>query len=232
MREKKERRKASQIGLVLVSGGIDSTMATLLMTAPRTTLIGLSINYRGRPRGEILALKSLASVLPLSRCIEVSLDLDGHFSSGASTKRPHQGDPYEGWTPYRNLVFWSIAAQVALRAGADFVAAGHDRRDADTYTDASIQFFSKLKSILELTGNPGERRTPRIELPLLSISEGDCILLAARNLQLMRSTWSCWRDGDSPCEHCFSCKERQEFLRNAAIEQKGQSAPQDQISWA
>ena len=43
------------MGLVLFSGGLDSTLATIMIASKNVDLISFSIDFPGRPRGENVA---------------------------------------------------------------------------------------------------------------------------------------------------------------------------------
>jgi queuosine biosynthesis protein QueC len=195
-------------GIVLFSGGIDSTLATLILANEHTDLIGLSINYPGRPRGEVEAAKTLSCQLPLLKLIEISIDLSTVIPSGGSVM-----NDMEGWIPYRNLLFWSLAAHKAKVLDLNFVAAGHHRTDGGTYNDATIHFFEILQSILNYSGNAGHNSI-QVELPLLWTSDEKIDEYAIANKRVLSNSWSCWRDRSSPCMTCFACDERRAYLES------------------
>ena len=60
-------------GLVLFSGGIDSTITTLALAQRGNGLTALSINYVGRPNQEALTARHLANYLPFDDYREVTL---------------------------------------------------------------------------------------------------------------------------------------------------------------
>jgi len=195
-------------GIVLFSGGIDSTLATLILANEQTDLVGLSINYPGRPRGEVEAAKTLSRQLPLSKLIEVSIDIGTLVSAGG-----YVTNEMEGWIPYRNLLFWSLAAHKAKVLNLDFVAAGHHSTDGVTYDDATIHFFEMLQSILKYSGST-QQNSIQVELPLLWTSEERIDEYAIANKLVLRNSWSCWRDRSSPCMTCFACKERLAYIES------------------
>ena len=199
-------------GLILLSGGLDLALAAILLGSDDCTLEGLTLDYPGRPRGEVAATKRLASKLPISSLVSISLV----FPVGADLF-PRRNDytsqpPVEGWIPYRNLVFWSIAATVAFTRGATFVAGGHEELDARTYSDASPAFFRGLAELYRYSGSTPPDKGLDIRLPLLSKSNEELRDLGSRFRSILNETWSCWRDNDEPCGACFSCSERATFM--------------------
>src|SRR6185295_15720148 len=80
---------------------------------------------------------------------------------------------HEGVVPYRNLMFWSLAANRAAEVGADAVAAGHTRYDAESYDDAGPAFFETLAKSFAFSGLGPKGRALAIELPLASLSPAE-----------------------------------------------------------
>lgn len=202
MKTKKRRR-----GILLFSGGIDSTLAALILLAQGVELIALTINYPGRPQGEILATEALEKELPFRMSVDVSLDTGGPLA-----KFPLRQSVDQGWIPYRNLLFWGIAAHKAVMVDADFVAAGHDDDDGVTFSDASEEFFSGLGELLKLTGSARAKQPVEIELPIYTASLEYLQEISAQHPKIMELTWSCWLDQTHPCLSCYACKEREKFV--------------------
>lgn len=205
MKTKRLRR-----GILLFSGGIDSTLAALILHAQGVELIALTINYPGRPQGEISATKALEKELPFLMSVEVSLDTGGPLA-----KFPMRQSVDQGWIPYRNLLFWGIAAHKAVMVDASFVAAGHDDDDGVTFSDASEGFFSGLGELLKLTGSTTAKHAVEIELPVYTASLEYLQEISDRNSKIMELTWSCWLDAAHPCMSCYACKEREKFLSDS-----------------
>lgn len=201
------KKKTRRRGILLFSGGIDSTLSALILNAQGVELIALTINYPGRPEGEIHATKAIQKELPFLMSVEVRLD-----TGGPLIKFPRGQNVDQGWIPYRNLLFWAIAAHKAVMLDADFVAAGHDDDDGVAFTDASEEFFSGLSNILELTGTTRANQAVEIELPIYTASLDYLQTISAQHPKVMEMTWSCWVDGTHPCMSCYACKERQEFF--------------------
>jgi len=191
--------------VLLWSGGADSTLCAMLLAERGVAVHALSIVYEGRPAGEMRAAASLAGELAFASHHEMRL---GGMAKGA----PHwmkDGRPdFEGVVPYRNLMFWSLAANRAAAVGADAVAAGHTRYDADSYDDAGPAFFAALAKTLDFSGLGAFGRDLRIVLPLADLAPDEMASLLLRHREFLRRTWSCWRDGAAPCGVCFACKER------------------------
>ncbi len=202
------KKKTRRRGVLLFSGGIDSTLAALILHAQGVELIALTINYPGRPQGEIRATRAIEKELSFLISVDVSLDTGGPLA-----KFPLRQSVDQGWIPYRNLLFWAIAAHKAVMLDANFVAAGHDDDDGVTFSDASEGFFTGLSKLLKLTGSTRAKQPVEIELPIYTARLEYLQEISAQHHKIMDITWSCWRDEANPCMSCYACKEREDFFR-------------------
>ena len=193
-------------GLLLFSGGIDSTLSALLLRET-TELVALSISYPGRPEGERKAVDKLSKVLDFSDFLEINIDTCFKCAEQGTTP---------GWIPYRNLLIWGVAAHTAIKIGAGFVAAGHTLEDGVLYSDASDAFFERLNAILDYTGDSGVSKV-EIMLPLTFEETPEEPVLLAMYENTLARTWSCWIDGPTHCGNCYACQERTEFFRNKEL---------------
>jgi 7-cyano-7-deazaguanine synthase len=202
--------------VMLFSGGYDSTLSTILMAERgNVELHGLTINYSGRPRGEVRAARQLAKRLPFRSYnlmqLELPISLYGKDSNGVRTTAP------SGAIPYRNLMFWSLAAFFAARIRAGSIAAGHTRSDADDYSDASNTFFQLFGRISAFNGVNASSNPVKIVLPLRSTDPKEYAKLASKAEALLSLTWSCWHDNAKPCGECYSCKQRARYLESLRV---------------
>jgi len=179
--------------LVLVSGGIDSA-AALWWARERYRSIALSYDGADRPRGEVRACRAVTrrAGVPLVR-----------------VPAPYLRQEASGYIPARNLVLHSIAMSVAESLGAAVVVAGHNRSDAEIFSDARPAFFARLERL-----NGGVR----ILLPFARLTDAQVIREAARRGVPLELTWSCYRNGDRPCRRCSACRGRIESFRTIGIE--------------
>ena len=199
--------------LLLFSGGFDSMLTALLLKEQGFALHALSINFVGRPRQEICTARKLARRNPLfMNFVEFKLDWIDNAPQ-TKTGKTHPSEPAAGSIPYRNLVFWSVAVLVASRHGIRTVAGGHTNRDAAHYTDASPEFFQKLRALTAYSGGSALAPQMIFRLPLQEIPSDSYEVTVRQNLPLLQKTWSCWLNGKQPCRSCYACIERERYLR-------------------
>ncbi len=214
---------APQRALVLCSGGVDST--TLLAMAVQrygaANVFALSISYGQRHNKEIESAKAVATHYGVQQRF---LDLAAIFADsncsllGHSTQEVPQesyadqlqetdGKPVSTYVPFRNGLFLSSAASMALSLGCSvlYYGAHHDDWAGNAYPDCSQEFVDAMnRAIVEGTG--GELR---MEAPFVQWSKADIV---KRGLELgvpYELTWSCYEGGEKPCGVCGTCIDRQ-----------------------
>ena len=228
---------ASQEGqkaLVLCSGGVDST--TLLAMAVERygaeNVFALSISYGQRHEKEIESAKAVATYYGVEQRF---LDLSAIFADSNCSLLAHSTDqvpeesyaeqldesngaPVSTYVPFRNGLFLSSAASMALSLGASvlYYGAHHDDWAGNAYPDCSLEFVYAMNlAIMEGTG--GELR---MEAPFVEWSKADIV---KRGLELgvpYELTWSCYEGGNYPCGACGTCIDR-----NRAFELNGVRDP-------
>jgi 7-cyano-7-deazaguanine synthase len=219
--------------LVLASGGADST--TLLALAVerygRENVIALSISYGQKHVREIDSAKAVAAHygVPI-RFLDLGVVFAGSdcsLLSGSSQDIPHesyedqldrsQGSPVSTYVPFRNGLFLSAAASVALSQGCNVIMYGahHDDAAGNAYPDCSQEFVEAMAAAISL-GTGGELR---LEAPFVSWTKADIV---RRGLEIgvpYELTWSCYEGGDKPCGVCGTCIDRaRAFELNGAVD--------------
>ena len=219
--------------LVLASGGADST--TLLALAVerygRENVIALSISYGQKHVREIESAKAVATHygVPI-RFLDLGVVFAGSncsLLSGSSQDIPHesyedqldrsQGSPVSTYVPFRNGLFLSAAASVALSQGCSVIMYGahHDDAAGNAYPDCSKEFVEAMAAAIS-QGTGGELR---LEAPFVSWTKADIV---RRGLQIgvpYELTWSCYEGGDKPCGVCGTCIDRaRAFELNGAVD--------------
>ena len=197
-------------GILLFSGGLDSTAVGYALRQLSKEVIALSINYPGRPRREFMLARQVSKELGFLDLVEVDLVLPQRALRG------EPGSPNEGWFPHRNMLFVSLAAHIAVVRRATFVAAGNVFSDRKVFTDAHHDFFSGLDALVNLARG-GSASGERLDLVLPLLEEDSFVVTRPEDAKAIRKlvsrTWSCWRDSKRPCGRCAACNERRAFLQ-------------------
>ena len=212
------RRKA----LVLCSGGVDST--TLLAKAVEEygaqNVVALSISYGQKHLREIEAARAvaghygveqrfldLAAIFADSQC-SLLAHSDEAIPQGAYAEQQAQADgsAVSSYVPFRNGLFLSSAASMALSLGCSVVYYGahHDDWAGSAYPDCSPEFVDAMGSAIAL-GTGGDLR---LEAPFVNASKGDIVREGLALDVPYELTWSCYEGGERPCGACATCLDR------------------------
>lgn len=220
--------------LILFSGGVDS--ATCLGMAIEkygaAEVLALSIFY-GQVHGkEVEAAKKIADhygvTLKLLDLAPIFADSDCPLLSGSGRAIPKEsyaeqlrhteGRPVSTYVPFRNGLFLSSAASIALSHGCQVIYYGAHKDDAagNAYPDCSEAFNDAIGRAIYLGSGGGLH----IQAPFIGMNKAQVV---KRGLELhvpYELTWSCYEGRDKPCGVCGTCRDRA-----AAFEANGISDP-------
>ncbi len=207
--------------LVLLSGGLDSTVAATLYRASGGQLaLGLFVDYGQRAvEPESQAAMAVGRVLGCD-VLRTELPLLGSLPGGALThpgaELPTPGlDELDGaaaqasaaavWVPNRNGLLVNLAAAVAEAHGLDEVVVGFNKEEAATFPDNGAPFVQALDRCLALS----TRNHVRVVAPTLALTKAGLVAEGRRVGAPIGLAWSCYEAGPEPCGRCESCRRRQ-----------------------
>ncbi len=110
------------------------------------------------------------------------------------------------YVPFRNGLFLSFAAAVAVSVGAEVIYYGAHADDAAgrAYPDCTPEFETAMNTAIY----EGSGRTCHLEAPLLSWNKAGVVKEGLRLGAPYELTWSCYEGGDKPCGVCGTCRDR------------------------
>jgi len=203
--------------VIMLSGGLDSTVALWWARSNDIEVLPISIEFGGRPRGELAAVESIARaamVGPVSRMPLPFVRLAAQLPAYKDPKRPFP----LGYIPLRNLLFYTLAAYHADAHGARYVVGGHLKEDSMEFPDATPAYFDEMNSLFRRSTDGFNRSgAPEVLLPLVGMTKTEVVRLGAELGAPFELTWSCWVDGQSPCGKCIACKDRAEAFEKAGL---------------
>ena len=200
--------------LVVLSGGLDSTVCLALAMRDDARVDTVTFDYGQRHRVELDHAAAVAAHYGVEHLV-VPIDLTGWGGSAltdASIDVPEASDRPSGaeipvtYVPARNLIFLSLAMGIAEARDADAVYLGVNALDYSGYPDCRPEFVRAFEAAAALAlkrgveGNPVEVRTPLIDL-----TKADIVRLGVSLDAPLRLTWSCYRGAHLPCGRCDSC---------------------------
>ena len=236
----------TRLGLVLLSGGLDSTTAAAWALDKGMKVSAVSFDYGQTHRQELGAATAVAARLGLSHSIvDVSFyrDLAAHSSltqpqtlsmpSDRSANEMADGIP-STYVPLRNTFFLTMAAAwLESKALAEIEINGVDASsleatlviaanaiDYSGYPDCRPEFYTAITESLRLGSKLGTQYgVPfTIATPLIDKSKADIVRLAGKLNAPIDETWSCYAAGEIPCGHCDSCLLRARGFAEAGVD--------------
>ncbi len=211
--------------VILLSGGLDSTVTLYLAKEAGYKVYGLTFNYGQRHKKEIEAAKKI------SRRIKVPLEIVKiklpWLKDALTDKRKHlpmrnlEEIPRQIPSTYvaaRNTIFLSFAVSFAESIGAGTIFIGANALDWSGYPDCTPEYFRAWEKVIERgtkTGIKGKRI--KIKVPLVRKTKADIVKLGEKTGVPFELTWSCYEGGKFPCGKCDTCLLRAKGFKMAGI---------------
>lgn len=218
--------------LVLVSGGIDSTtcLGMAVKEYGKENVTALSMTYGQKHSKEIQAADKVTDYYGVEH---ISMNLEKIFAysdcsllAHSKEEIPHEsyakqlektdGSPVSTYVPFRNGLFLSAAASIAISKKCSVIYYGVHADDAagNAYPDCSSAFHNAMKESIYL----GSGNAVTIEAPFVNWTKAEVV---KKGLELgvpYEYTWSCYEGGEKPCGICGTCRDRAEAFRLNGVE--------------
>ena len=209
--------------LVLSSGGVDSTTALGLAVSRygKENVIALSISYGQKHDKEIKAAVDVAryygveqlfldltKIFQYSNCslLQQSTEEIPEESYGEQIEKTGGEKPVSTYVPFRNGLFLSSAASIALSKDCQVIFYGAHADDAAgaAYPDCSPVFNQAMgEAIWEGSGHQ-----LKIEAPFVNMNKAEIVKTGLELKVPYELTWSCYEGGEVPCGRCGTCIDR------------------------
>jgi 7-cyano-7-deazaguanine synthase len=210
--------------VVVLSGGLDSTVCMGLAARDAHQTIGLTFDYGQRHAVELDHARAVAAHYDAEHLI---VRLDTSQWGGSALTDPSIAVPAPSeerqipvtYVPARNLIFLSVAMGVAEARDADDVYLGVNALDYSGYPDCRPEFVESFAATAALALKRGvEGRPVDIKTPLVALSKADIVRLGIEVGAPLHLTWSCYRGGERPCGQCDSCALRAKGFAEAGVD--------------
>jgi 7-cyano-7-deazaguanine synthase len=187
--------------VTLVSGGLDSTLMSVLIRRERIEQFPVFVNY-----GQINKNRELGACkrnfrkhkLPDPAVVDVS-HWGRFISSGLTDRRKRVFE--DAFLPGRNLMFLLVAASYAYRVNAESIAIGLLDEAKAIFPDQTRAFCNETETLLSRILD----RKIFITTPLIRFTKAH-VVEAANRLKI-RNTYSCHAGTPRPCGICVACRE-------------------------
>ena len=220
-------------GVVLLSGGLDSTVCMALACAEHAEVLALSFDYGQRHRVELDAAAAIAEHFGAEPLI-VSLDASawgGSALTDASIDVPDAADSggeHEipvTYVPARNLIFLSLAMGIAEARRAKAIYIGVNALDYSGYPDCRPEFVEAMRVVAMIGQKRGlEGRPVQLRTPLVELTKAQIVRLGVDLGAPLELSWSCYRGGPRSCGDCDACLLRARGFAEAGVADRAAAA--------
>jgi 7-cyano-7-deazaguanine synthase len=235
-----------RIGVILFSGGLDSTMVAAYAMKHGYELAAITVHYGQRHSKEVQSAKKLAQIMGMKQeVVDISffkrLAWYSALTSPEKFKVPKQRNNTEmakyipiTYVPLRNTFFITIAAaflesEILYLLERDKVDPGEVQAsifiaanaiDYSGYPDCRPKYYEQMAKALFQGSKLGAQynRPISIETPIISKTKAEIVKMAIDLKVPLEYTWSCYEGGEMPCGKCDSCILRAKGFAEAGYE--------------
>jgi 7-cyano-7-deazaguanine synthase len=200
--------------ICILSGGMDSTLASYMAKNDGYEIIAVHFNYGQRTQDrELKAFRDICDDLKILEKYEIDIPFFTQIGASALTDKTidvptggiEAGVPIT-YVPFRNGIFLSITAAIAEKEGATAMYIGVVQEDSSGYPDCTDEFIAKMGKAI----NQGTKEETKIEIltPLVHLSKAQIVQEAIKLNVPLEHTWSCYKEEKDACGVCDSCRLR------------------------
>lgn len=207
--------------VVILSGGLDSTVCLADAVTKHSPVIALTIDYGQRHRVELERASAVARHFGVEHIVQ-RLDLStwgGSALTDPSLAVPTAAEAAAGtgipitYVPGRNLIFLSLAVALAEARACDTVIIGVNALDYSGYPDCRPEFIDSFNT----TAGLALRDSVQVAMPLVDMSKADIVRRGVDLDAPLELTWSCYRGETEPCGDCDACALRAKGFAEAGV---------------
>ncbi|WP_300360933.1 7-cyano-7-deazaguanine synthase QueC [Fusobacterium sp.] len=219
--------------LVLLSGGVDSStcLALAVNKYGNENVVALSSYYGQKHTKELESARkianyykveliemNLAKIFAYSDCSLLSHS-DKDIPQGTYDEQLKNSDSevISTYVPFRNGLFLSTAASIALSKNCDIIYYGAHSDDVagNAYPDCSFEFNESMNLAIWL----GSGKKVKIEAPFVGLHKSDIVKKGLELNLPYELTWSCYEGEEYSCGKCATCIDREKaFLINNSVD--------------
>ncbi|MGI6591461.1 MAG: 7-cyano-7-deazaguanine synthase QueC [Eggerthellaceae bacterium] len=224
--------KRTYPALVLCSGGVDSSTLLALACAVHgvENITALSICYGQKHARELESARKIAAhyQVPLRflDLTDIFAESDCSLLAQSHADIPHEtyaeqlqhteGHPVSTYVPFRNGLFLSSAASLALshHCRALYYGAHADDAAGNAYPDCTPRFIESMgKAIYE-----GSGKELFLEAPFSRSNKAGIVKIGLELQVPYELTWSCYEGKEKPCGVCGTCRDRIQAFHANGVE--------------
>lgn len=207
--------------IVILSGGLDSTVLTYDLVAQGLEVTALSVNYGQRHMKELqfaaLTCQKLGirhEIADLSRITHL-IGGSSQTSNDVAVPHGHYADENMKLTvvPNRNMIMLSVALGFAIKEKADFISYAAHGGDHTIYPDCRPEFADHIAAL----GLLADWHPVHFLRPYINLTKAQIVKRGAEIGVPFEDTWSCYEGGKVHCGKCGTCVERREAFELAGV---------------
>ena len=208
----------------ILSGGMDSTLASYMANEDGAEIIAVHFNYGQRTeKKELEAFRKICSELNVANKYEIDIPFFTQIGASALTDKSidiptgglEAGVPIT-YVPFRNGIFLSIATAIAEKEKASKLYIGVVQEDSSGYPDCTDIFINKIQNAM----NQGTMDETKLEIltPLVHMTKEQIVKKSLEMDVPLQHTWSCYKNEKKACGVCDSCRLRLHGFKLAELE--------------
>jgi 7-cyano-7-deazaguanine synthase len=212
--------------VVLLSGGLDSTVCMAVARSQGFEPYPISFNYQQRHQCEVECARRVADFYAVKQHLVIYTNMaaiGGSALTDNSVGIP-EGDVARKdipvtYVPARNLIFLSYALGYAEVTGADHIFIGVNALDYSGYPDCRPEFIHLFQQLADYStkASVADKRQIKIETPLIQLTKKQIVQLGVKLAAPLEMTTSCYRGGETACGTCDSCLLRLKGFAEAGL---------------
>lgn len=217
--------------LVLLSGGVDSStcLAMAVHQYGNKNVVALSTSYGQKHTKELECARNIAKyygvelleldlkkIFSYSNC-SLLTHSDKEIPQGAYSTQKNDDENVSTYVPFRNGLFLSTAASIALSKDCSIIYYGAHSDDSvgDIYPDCSFEFNEAINQAIYI----GSGKKLKVVAPFVNMHKSDIVKKGLELNLPYELTWSCYEGGEKPCRKCGTCIDREKaFEQNGVID--------------
>lgn len=204
-------------GVLLASGGMDSTVLAHALDQDQKDIILLFLDYGQHCRDKELDV--LKKVAPIRFKGNIKIIQIGDIYRNSNSRMIKEANLWidnvvaeDLYLPYRNLLFLSIAAAYAQSQGIKNIYSAFINSNHAKEIDCSMEFFTRLETLLEEYGSV------KINMPFREMNKTQVAKLGLTLKVQIADTYSCQVNSVNHCGACPNCVDRLTAL-NSILEE-------------
>jgi 7-cyano-7-deazaguanine synthase len=213
------------LAVVLLSGGMDSTVCVAIAREMGYEVAALHTNYGQRTeQRELRAYHEVCNYYGIERRLVVDISHLAQIGGSSLTDSSmavtvahlEAQDIPTSYVPFRNANIVAIATSWAEVLSAHAIVIGAVEEDGSGYPDCRQEFFTALEHAINLGTKPST--IIHIITPVIAMSKQDIVETGLRLKAPLHLSWSCYQGDTIACGVCDSCALRLRGFYRAGVE--------------